>query len=73
MKYLSVYLFTNNLQYKIQINVIISQCVGGSKKPPGRYYSYHSVITIISPCPEIFKVVARVHNIKKYELLIITM
>ena len=23
----------------------ISQCMGGSKKPPGRYYSYHSVIT----------------------------
>ena len=36
---------------------IISQSVGGSKKPPGRYYSYHSVITIISPCPETFKVV----------------
>ena len=27
--------------------VFISQCVGGSKKPPERYYSYHSVITII--------------------------
>ena len=26
--------------------------MGGSKKPPRRYYSYHSVITIISPCPE---------------------
>ena len=37
--------------------VVISQCVGRSKKPPGRYYSYHSVITIISPYPDIFKVV----------------
>ena len=23
-----------------------------SKKPSGRYYSYHSVVTITSPCPE---------------------
>ena len=41
----------------IAIIFIISQCVGGSKKPPERYYSYHNVITIISPCPETFKVV----------------
>ena len=41
--------------------VVISQCVGRSKKPPGRYYSYHSVITIISPYPDIFKVVVLTH------------
>ena len=49
--------------------VVISQCVGRSKKPPGRYYSYHSVITIISPYPDIFKVVVLTHT---YLQLLIT-
>ena len=38
----------------VNVNVTyeILECMGGSKKPPWRYYSYHSVITIISYYPE---------------------
>ena len=49
--------------------VVISQCMDRSNKPPGRYYSYHSVITIISPYPYTFKVIVLTHT---YLQLLIT-
>ena len=46
--------------------MIISQCMGGSKKPPERHYSYsHQLVDnyyVISSCPETFKITVLTPN-----------
>ena len=32
------------------LNIVISQCMGGSKKPSRKYHSYHNQLMTISPC-----------------------